>query len=186
MSPTRRPPTFFKFRDWGRKVISLLMIKSLARRPCFGAMFSRLPLFRKSHFCRRRTAGRTARDRAGRRLPADGAARCRHRAGGKGLPCLFRRGGRQGEGVGKPRHGKGRHGAREAAGRQTDLACARRGGTGPGRERGRADGKPAAAGRGGACAARLHGCELGKRKAPHGAGLVRFTGRRGFMPAAAA
>ena len=40
--------------------------------------------------------------------------------------------------------------------------------------------------RGGACAVPLHGEALRQRKAPHGAGLVRVDGRRGFMPAAAA
>jgi hypothetical protein len=197
MSPTPPPPEFFKFCGRGLILITLLMIKSLAGYPGFRSMVGYLPLICKPPFFRRRTAGFV-------RTVITGGKGCRRKAGGKGLPCLSRRGGRQGEGVGKPRHGKGRHGAREAAGRgnvrawitsggrtaradgaESGLASARRGGTGRKGERGRADGKAALKANAGACAARLHGCELGKRKAPHGAGLVRFTGRRGIMPAGA-
>jgi len=116
-----------------------------------------------------------------------GTARGRRRAGGKGKPRMGRQ--RAARGKGSRRTGLAAHGshaaARAADGAASCPALTRRGGTGRKGERGRADGKPAAAGRAGACAARLNGCELGKRKAPHGAGLVRFTGRRGIMPAGA-
>jgi hypothetical protein len=77
-------------------------------------------MLRKPHFQPPAIGGAAARDHRRRRLPADGTARCRRKAGGKGLPCLSKRGGRQGQGQGqgKPRNGKGRHGAREAAGRR--------------------------------------------------------------------
>ena len=65
-------------------------------------------------------------------------------------------------------------------------AVPRRGGNLRTGQRGRAAGKAAARGKGGANAGTLHGEALRQRKAPHGAGLVRADGRRGFMPAAAA
>jgi hypothetical protein len=133
-------------------------------------------------------AGLTAADRPA----AVAALPGRHGAGGgptKGLPA-------------KGGTGYGRHGAREPGkgacrrsqaaradggrtGQRAGIACPRRGGTGRTEEReGRAaQGRHGA--KGGACAVPLHGEALGKRKAPHGAGLVRADGR-GFMPAAAA
>jgi hypothetical protein len=120
-------------------------------------------MFRKPHFQPPASGGAARRGRHRRRLPPSGAARGRQRAGGKGLPCLSRRGGRQGEGVGKPRHGKGRHGAREAAGR---------------RQRPRKDHKRRADGKGGRGGKRpsfgqagRHGAERGKGKGGRQSGL---------------
>jgi len=158
-------------------------------------------MFRKPPFFRRRTAAARTGSPAADGCRPSGAARGRHGAGGKGLtvPAAGRR-----TGQGK-RHGGGAADGRQGrTGRQAAPALPRRGGTGRKGERGRADGVCRAwitsggkygANRGpgtplrgfkGACAARLHGCELGKRKAPHGAGLVRLTGRRGIMPGAGA
>ncbi len=183
---------------------SLLMIKSLVRRPCFGAMFSRLPLFRKSQFYHRRRAAARHGIGGGGGCRPSGAERGRRQAGGKGLPVPIRAAdGRRGRGRAARRRqraarGKGSgtaaraaHGSQAAdgrqgrTGRQAAPALTRRGGTGRKGERGRADGKRPVKAKGGACAARLHGKALGKRKTPLAAGLVRLTGRRGIMPAGA-
>ena len=116
--------------------------------------------------------------RRGGATPAAGRQRgCRAFPGGAG----------GGAGLAKDRTGCGRHGAREAgkgACRRSQAAKGgRTDGTGPaaGRteERGKADRARAAAGRQrpGACAGRLNGGALWKRKAPLAAGLV--TGRTG-------
>ena len=98
---------------------------------------------------------------AGRGCRPSGAARGRRRAGSKGW-------GRKRQG----RAGKGRHGAREAAKRRRGKACPRRPRNIPKGEREGPTGKAAAKAKGGACAVPLHGEALGKRKAPHGAGLI--------------
>jgi hypothetical protein len=90
---------------------SLLMIKSLVRRPCFGAMFSRLPLFRKSHFCRRRTAAARHGITGGGGCRPSGAARRRHRAGKRGREGEAPHGAAKGgTGQGKRHGGTGRKG----------------------------------------------------------------------------
>lgn len=66
-------------------------------------------------------------------------------------------------------------------GRKTCLACPRWAAAGRIEERGRAAGKAAARGSGGACAVPLHGEALRQRKAPHGAGLVRGGICRGLF-----
>ena len=88
---------------------SLLMIKSFVRRPCFGAMFSRLPLFRKSHFCRRRTAAARHGITGGGGCRPSGAARRRHRAGKRGREGEAPHGAAKGgTGQGKRHGGTGR------------------------------------------------------------------------------
>lgn len=119
------------------------------------------------------------------------------RAAGRGLPMPARSKGGTGQRKGRQRDRaadgrQGRTGSQAAAGRRGGLACPRRGGNGRTGQRGRAAGKAAARGKpGGANAGRLNGAELGKRKAPHGAGLVRAglvpclgngrRGRRGYQ-----
>lgn len=122
----------------------------------------------------------------GRQRPA--ARGCRGlpggaRAAGRGLPRPARSKGGTGQGKGQQR-GRAPDVARADGRRRGLSACPMGAGKGRTGERGRADGKPPARGKGGACAVPLHGEALGKRKTPLAAGLVRegidrplFTGR---------
>lgn len=117
------------------------------------------------------------------------------RAAGRGLPRPARGKGGTGQGKGRQRDRaadgrQGRTGLQAAdvarTGRRGLSACPRRGGNGRTGQRGRADGKRPARGKGRANAGPLHGVALGKRKAPGLPGLVRkgigrglITGRRG-------
>ena len=107
------------------------------------------------------------------------------------MPGLARRAKGGGAGLAKGGTGYGRHGARKApakgkgghctARRRAGLACPRRAAAGRIEER---EGRPATGrqgAKGGACAVPLHGEALGKRKAPHGAGLVRGRIDRGLF-----